>query len=171
MSHWCVRGRAIAGRVICLAAALTLMGFARPANAADAIRVQLDRARLIKLPPRAATVVIGNPLIADVSIQPGDIGVITAKGYGATNVIALDKEGAVLTEKTIIVQDPSDPTVIVYRGVTRQTYSCTPECERRVVLGDTGAEFFDGAVDKDYFTRNLQQVTTRNSQAMEAGGK
>lgn len=34
----------------------------------DVIPVMLDQARIIKLPERAATVVLGDPLIADVSI-------------------------------------------------------------------------------------------------------
>jgi hypothetical protein len=142
-----------------------------PARAGQPIVVPVDNARLIKLPERAATVVIGNPLIADLSIQPGGLAVITGKGYGATNVIVLDKAGAVLNEQIVEVLGPLDPTVVVYRGVTRQTYSCAPDCERRITLGDTGTDFFDGTVDKDYFAKTLGQSTTRDNQALAAGGK
>ncbi len=169
MSPWCVRGGAIAGRALWLATALCLLPFAVPAWAGTAIPVNIDRARLIQLPASAKTVVIGNPLIADLSIQPGGLAVITGKGYGATNVIVLDKDGAVLNEETILVTGPSDPTVVVYRGPTRQTYSCAPDCERRITLGDTGNEFFDGAVDKDYFGRTIGQTATRDSQASAEG--
>ena len=55
--------------------------------------------RIIKLPERASTVVIGDPLIADMSMQPGGLAVITGKGYGETNVVVLDKTGAVLMER------------------------------------------------------------------------
>ena len=92
---------------------------------------------------------IGNPIIADLSIQPGGIGVITGKGYGATNVIVMDATGAVLMEKSIEVKGPSDPTVVVYRGVNRNTYSCTPVCEPRITLGD------DLVLRKD--SRRIQQ--------------
>ena len=74
----------------------------------------------MKLPERAATLVIGNPLIADISIQPGGIAVITGKGYGATNVIVMDRSGAVLMEKTVEVKGPTDRIVFVYRGVDAQ---------------------------------------------------
>jgi hypothetical protein len=77
----------------------------------------------------------------------------------------------VLAEHTIVVQDPAEPLVFVYRGETRQTYSCTPDCERRVTLGDTGTEYFDGAVDKDYFAKTIGQTVTRNNQAMSEGAK
>ena len=86
---------------------------------------------------------------------------ITGKSYGATNVIVLDKQGAVLNEQTVEVKEPIDPTVVVYRGVARETYSCTPECSRRITLGD----------DADYFKDTLEQSTTRNTQAMAAGDK
>jgi Flp pilus assembly secretin CpaC len=161
MSPVCVRSRPGAGRVIWLAAALCLVCFSLPARAGDVIDVKLDSARLVKLPERAATVVIGNPLIADLSIEPGGLAVITAKGYGATNVIVLDKDGAVLTEHTVLVEGPSDPIVVVYRGVARETYSCMPDCQPRVTLGD----------GDEYFNKTLAEGTSRSSQAMAAGGK
>ena len=89
----------------------------RAAIAEEPISVQLDQARILKLPERAATVVIGDPLIADLSIQPGGLAVVTGKAYGATNVVVLDNSGAVLMEKTIEVKGPTDPIVVVYRGV------------------------------------------------------
>src|SRR5581483_12207162 len=51
----------------------------------DAISVNVDQAKLFKLPNRVATIVVGNPLIADVTLQNGGIIVVTGKGYGATN--------------------------------------------------------------------------------------
>jgi Flp pilus assembly secretin CpaC len=123
-------------------------------HAAD-ISVVLDRAKLVKLPDRVGTVVVGNPLIADVSIQPGGQVVVTGKGYGLTNLIALDRAGNVLLEQTVEVQGPTQDVVVVYRGVERESYSCTPACERRVTLGDT----------QTYFDTTLSQTGTRNSQA------
>ena len=128
MFHSCVRSGAAAGRAIWLAAALCVAPVAAMAQPNEAIPVDLDQARLIKLPERAATVVIGNPLIADLSIQPGGLAVVTGKGYGATNVIVLDRSGAVLAEHSIVVRGPTDPIVVVYRGDMRETYSCASEC-------------------------------------------
>ncbi|MGB7887208.1 MAG: pilus assembly protein N-terminal domain-containing protein, partial [Xanthobacteraceae bacterium] len=88
-----------------------------PANAP--ITVRLDQATLFQLPVSAATVVIGNPLIADVTIQSGGVAVVTGKGYGGTNVIVLDHGGVVLLEKQIVVTSPSDHVVYIYRGPSR----------------------------------------------------
>ena len=109
------------------------------ARAAD-ISVILDQARLVKLPDRVATIVVGNPVIADAAVQSGGWAVITGKGYGMTNIVALDRSGAVLMEKTVEVQGPQN-VVVVYRGVEPNTYSCTPECSRRLTLGDGNAFF------------------------------
>lgn len=114
-------------------------GVPAPVRAAD-ISVILDQARMVKLPDRVATIVIGNPVIADAAVQSGGWMVITGKGYGTTNIVALDRTGAILMERTVEVQGPQN-VVVVYRGVERHTFSCTPECSRQLALGDGNASF------------------------------
>ena len=95
-----------------------------------AIGVNVDQAKLVKLPARAATIVVGNPLIADVTLQSGGIVVVTGKGYGATNFIAMDRSGEILVDRVIQVEGPTDQLVTVYRGVDRevlQLYADLPE--------------------------------------------
>jgi Flp pilus assembly secretin CpaC len=123
------------------------------AHAGD-IDIALDHARLVKLPERVVTVVVGNPLIADATVQAGSLLVITGKGYGLTNLLAIDRAGTVLLEKTVEVRGPRGDTV-VYRGAERETYSCAPECQRRITLGDS----------QPYFDLTLGQTVNRNNQA------
>jgi hypothetical protein len=98
--------------------------------------VPLDQAKLLKLPERTATLVIGNPLIADATVQNGGVVVITAKSYGTTNMVILDRAGATLSEMSIQVVGP-EAVIVVYKGVERETYSCLSACERRITLGDS----------------------------------
>ena len=114
---------------------------------ADAIAVNVDQAKLVRLPARVATIVVGNPLIADVTLQAGGVIVVTGKGYGATNFIALDRGGEILVDRVIQVEGPTDRLVTVYRGVDRESYSCMPICQRRVTLGD-GESYFKSAMDQ-----------------------
>ena len=116
-----------------------------PATAAD-VSVILNQAKLVKLPEKVATIVVGNPLIADVSLQPGGVMVITGKGYGVTNLIALDRAGNVLMERSLEVQG-AENVVVVYRGIERATYVCTPECQPRITLGDS-KPFFDVVINQ-----------------------
>lgn len=134
----CVRLLAL-GVVAAVSLCGPLFGSVRAVRAAD-INVILDQARLIKLPDRVATIVIGNPSIADASVQFGGWMVVTGKSYGLTNIVAVDRSGAVLMEKTVEVEGPQN-TVVVHRGVQRDTYSCTPECSQRLTLGDGTAAF------------------------------
>jgi len=155
----CARRRASLRLLYRLSAILLLTTLVAPATAAEPIIVFLDQARIMQLPERASTVVVGNPLIADLTIQPGGLAIITGKGYGATNFVVLDRHGAVLTEHAVEVTGPNDKTVVVYRGIDRETYSCTPDCSRRITLGDS----------PEYFEKTLSETTNRNSQAAAAG--
>src|SRR5690349_17005531 len=121
----------------------------------SSISVNVDQAKLVKLPARVATIVVGNPLIADVTLQSGGILVVTGKGYGATNFIAMDRTGEVLVDRQIQVEGPTEELVTVYRGIERESYSCTPVCQRRVTLGD----------GDHYFKAVSEQATSLSSQA------
>ena len=136
---------------------LALLSTAVPASAAsEQVSVQLDQAKLVKMPEGVATIVVGNPLIADVTLQPGNLVVVTGKGFGTTNVVALDRTGEVIVDQQIEVQGASDKIVTVYRGSERETYSCTPVCQRRATLGDSPG----------YFDATLKQIDSRNTQAV-----
>src|ERR1700726_1834656 len=113
----------------------------------DAIAVNVDQAKLVRLPTSVATIVVGNPLIADVTMQPGGMVVVTGKGYGATNFIAMNRAGEVLVDRVIQVEGPTDQVVTIYRGVDRESYSCLPICQRRVTLGD-GESYFKSTMDQ-----------------------
>jgi Flp pilus assembly secretin CpaC len=142
------------GVTLALAAALT----ATAAGAADTLVVALDQARIAKLPDRVVTVIVGNPLIADAIVQPGGLMVVTGKGYGVTNIIALDRSGSVLTEKNVAVEGPRGNIVVLYKGVERETYSCESQCIRRNTLGDS----------QPYFDSTMAQSSTRNKETLTA---
>jgi hypothetical protein len=138
------------------AVALPASGLAQPGPGTlhDTLVVHLDQATLLKLPEATATLVVGNPLIADAAVQGGAM-VITAKSYGMTNLMVLGNKGETLEEYPIQVVGPTDKLVTVYRGIERETYSCAPKCEKRITLGDS----------LQYFTNNVSAFNTFNSQA------
>ena len=123
---------------------------------ADTLTVNVDQAQVLKLPERIATIVVGNPLIADASLQSGGILVITGKSYGSTNLLVLDRSGRVLMDKTVqVLGVAGDSLVVVYKGMERESYSCAPNCERRITLGDSPT----------YFSTALGESGARTSQA------
>ena len=126
---------------------------------ADTMMVSIDQAAVMKLPERVATIIVGNPLIADAALQSGGMLVITGKSYGATNLLALDRSGRVVMDKTVqVLSATGNELVVVYKGVERETYSCAPDCEHRITLGDS----------QNYFSGNMGQSGARTGQAQTA---
>ncbi len=117
---------------------------ATPAFAAsgdDILRITLDQAQVAKLPPNTATVVIGNPAIADITSLKGNVGmIVTGRSFGHTNMIALDAAGNLIDEKQIHVE-PIKDVLVVQRGTVRESYSCDPLCMPAAVLGDDPKAF------------------------------
>ncbi|MFA7306638.1 MAG: pilus assembly protein N-terminal domain-containing protein [Hyphomicrobium sp.] len=119
------------------------------ATAADLI-VRYDQSQLLHLPRPASEVIVGNPSIADVTLQDGNLLIVTGKTFGITNVIALDAAHNVIQDQRIMVERDDSKTVNLHKGSTRFTYACTPNCEPTLTIGD----------DKDFFSA----VQTANSQ-------
>lgn len=112
-------------------------------GAKETVAVTIDHAKVVRLPQGAQTVIIGNPIIADVTVQKNGLVVLTGKSYGVTNMIALDAGGTMLAESLISVQAPSESLVTVQRGLDRESYSCTPNCQPSILLGDANKYFVD----------------------------
>lgn len=149
-SSWKRYARAMAASV-CFAAVAT----AAPAEVAPAmVAVTVDNAKVIRLPERTQTVIVGNPLVADVALQKNGIVILTGKSFGSTNLIALDASGGMLAESTISVQAPQGAIVTVQRGLDRESYSCTPNCMPSMQLGDATKYFGDVSSQADS-RRNL----------------
>ena len=101
----------------------------------------VDHAKVIRLPERTQTIIVGNPIIADVTLQKNGILVLTGKSYGVTNMIALDNAGAMVAESLIRVQAPTESLITVQRGLESESYSCTPNCQPSMQLGDSNKYF------------------------------
>ena len=149
------------------AAALLVLCASTAASAMDAldrpiIAVLVDNAKVMRLPEKTQTVVVGNPIIADVTLQKNGVVILTGKSFGQTNLIALDGSGVMLAETTISVQAPAQASVItVQRGLNRESYSCTPNCQPSVQLGDSTA----------YFGEVSNQATERRKLASPGGAQ
>lgn len=111
------------------------------ANADDLV-VKYDQSQLLRLPRPAADVIIGNPSIADVSIQGGNMMIITGKTFGITNIIVLDADRNVIQDQRVIVEREDTKVVSVYKGTARESYNCTSQCNSMITIGDD-LKFFD----------------------------
>ena len=96
-------------------------------------------------PNPVATVYVGNPAIADINMIDSRHAFVLGKGYGSTNLVALDPDGKQVSNTHINVLARQDASVTLQRGANRVTYSCTANhCEATPQPGD-GKEAFDAA--------------------------
>jgi hypothetical protein len=123
----------------------------------ETVAVMIDHAKVVRLPERTQTVIIGNPIIADITVQRNGLVVVTGKSYGVTNLIALDGAGTMLAESLVSVQAATESVVVVQRGLDRESYSCTPNCQPSILLGDSNK----------YFSEVGGQAGQRNSLATQ----
>jgi hypothetical protein len=127
-------------------------------DAAGVLKITVDQAKVAKVPVGTTTLVVGNPAIADVTMLKGGVGmVITGKGYGQTNLVAIDVTGNILDEKQIVVA-PTRTVLVVQRGEARASYTCNPTCMPTVQLGDEEKAFDDAG----------KQINARNALAQSA---
>lgn len=128
-------------------------------SAPKLLAVTLDQATVVKLPAGASTLIVGNPMIADVTmLKTGAAMVVTGKGYGQTNLIALDSQGGVLLEEQLRVL-PARTVVVLQSGTSHVSYSCHPDCMPTAQLGDDPKSFNDAG----------SEISSRNGYAMGAG--
>jgi Flp pilus assembly secretin CpaC len=126
-----------------VAAACVSLIVGAPAFAVDTLTVTVDQAKIVQLPPGARTLIIGNPMIADVTLlKSGNTMIVTGKGFGETNMIALDDAGKPVAESNIVVIGSSQ-ALVVQRGMERESYTCAPRCQPTALLGDDPKFFGD----------------------------
>ena len=123
-------------RSLGLVAALTTALFAATSAQAGQIEVVIDHAKVMRISRPADIVIIGNPAIADATIQDSKTLIITGRSFGTTNLIVLDKDGQPIADEIITVTAPTNQVVTVFRRASRQSYSCTPECAPILIVGD-----------------------------------
>ncbi len=128
-----------------------------PVVAADApISVNVNMARILRINASAATVIVGNPGIADVLIQDPQTLVLTGKSYGQTNLIVLDSGGQPIADTIIEVVQMQAGTLTVFQGQARTSLSCAPICQNTVTLGDD-TEFSGNAVASSQLVQTIGQ--------------
>lgn len=111
-----------------LGLAFLIVSAAIPALA-EGIEVTMNQAKIVKLSRAADTIIIGNPEIADASVQDASTVVLTGKGFGVTNLVILDDTGAPIIDEQVMVSRATASTLRIYRRASVQTLSCTPYCE------------------------------------------
>ncbi|KKC38195.1 hypothetical protein WH87_11410 [Devosia epidermidihirudinis] len=100
------------------------------------INVNVNMARILRINSPAATVIVGNPGIADVTIQDPQTLILTGKSFGQTNLIVLDSAGNPIADTLVEVVQMQAGVTTVYQGTSRTSVACAPVCQSVVMMGD-----------------------------------
>lgn len=129
---------------------------------AFAFSVAMDEVHTITFQTPVSTVYVGNPTVADINMIDARHAFIIGKGFGSTNIVALDGAGKQVFESPVTVLTRaanSDSTVVLNRGAQRVTYSCTAtNCEATPTPGDS----------KDVFDAINSQIASHSAAAERA---
>ena len=136
-----------------------------PAHAQDLI-VKYDQSQLLRLPRPVAEIIIGNPSIAEVTVQSPDMLIITGKTFGITNVIILDADRNIIQDQRVLVMRDEVRSLQLMKGTKRESYNCAPQCNPSLVAGDDAA-FFDQTT-KIFASKN--KLTEAAADSGQGGG-
>ena len=99
----------------------------------SSLNVEIDQARRVQLRGPAGSVIVGNPAIADVTVVEANSLYITGKGYGVTEVVAVDPIGrTVFQSQVVVTAGDGGGRVRVWRGATATEMACASSCSPSV---------------------------------------
>lgn len=132
-------------KIFAFSLAAIFASLAAPALAAG-ITVPIDQAKIVTFAKPVSTVYVGNPSMADVTVIDSKRIFVLGKSFGTTNLIAMDKNGELLSDYSLtVLGHASSSTVTLDRGAEQYTFACAAQrCEPAPVPGDNGT--FYGAI-------------------------
>lgn len=113
---------------LALAAVLALAGASAQAQN---LSVSAGQTANLNLGAAVRDVVVGDPLIADVSLVNERTMVVIGKRPGVTTIMAFDGAGRTVTSRQVVVSESGEGLLTVYRGPKdAASYACGAQCSR-----------------------------------------
>ena len=113
--------------LVALSLALPLAGVAAAQSGAP-LSVGIDRPHRIALRGAVSSVIVNNPMIADVTVVDANTLVIQGKGYGQTEIMAIDAIGRTLFQNQVVVSGGQSGSLRVWRGAQATEMACAATC-------------------------------------------
>ncbi|MEO9167218.1 MAG: pilus assembly protein N-terminal domain-containing protein [Aestuariivirga sp.] len=132
----------------------------------------VDRSQLMMLSADPGTVVVGNPAMADVSLNGRQL-FINGHSAGETNLMVFDQSGEKIADFDVTIMQVGENSMTVFtgsvlNGTSRLSYVCAPICERSMVAGDA-TQSFSTIVSDNQKKTDFAQGTKSASASTSAG--
>lgn len=119
--------------LLALGATALLVGPEAALAQSGRISVEIDQAQRVQLRGPAGSVIVGNPEIADVTVVDANTLYITGKGYGVTEVVAVDPIGrTVFQSQVVVTAGDGAGRVRMWRGAQSTEMACASSCSPSV---------------------------------------
>ena len=129
---------------------------------AEDVPVAMDQMRLVTFSAPVKTVLVANPVIADVTVIDAKRIFVLGKNFGTTNLVALDAAGNPVANDQIVVSGREGQVVTLQRGAAQTTLACSGDrCQVAPVPGD----------DKEPFESVSGQIEKREALAKSASAE
>jgi len=115
-----------------LGVAAMILGAGGAAAQTRPMHIDIDSSTRVQLRAPAGSVIVANPRIADVTVVDANTLFITGKGYGVTDIVAVDAIGRPLFQSQVVVSAGSSGSVRVWRGAQVTEMACGASCSPSV---------------------------------------
>ena len=152
---------------------LPMLVLASTAAMADGLQLNWREARVVKLAKPATSVVVGDPTVADVTLDTPDTVIVFGKTPGETNILVLSGNQELLLDWPVIVSpaSPRHVSVLNASGLEAPTeilYACgTERCAR--VLSPTDVEFRASASSSTSSDTDASKTASSSESTFNAG--
>jgi hypothetical protein len=140
---------------------------------ADGLNLNWREARVVRLAKPATSVIVGDPTVADVTLDTPDTVIVFGKTPGETNILVLSGSQELLLDWPVIVSPVSARHVSVLNATsgdapTEVLYACgTERCAR--VLSPTDVEFRASASSSTSSDTDASKTASSSEQSYSAG--
>lgn len=136
---------------------------------AQSLMVNIDQSARITLSRPAHDVIVGNPMMADVTVLDERHILLQGKSYGVTNLLVTDQSGRAIMNRQVVISAPDTNRVSIYRGPDVYNYACANKCERTPMPGERSGAAYDQWAPpfNDYSgrTHNAEQNSAQSAPA------
>ncbi len=149
-----------------IAAAALVAALAAPASsfAGQALILESDQSQLVILPSLPGSVVIGNPTIADATVEGTKL-FLHGRAFGTTNIMVMDMSGNEMANFEVSIGRQTPNALALFRGAKRESYNCAPYCESELQIGD---DMLYNAVILEQTKKKIELATGADTAKSEA---
>jgi Flp pilus assembly secretin CpaC len=152
---------------------LPMLVLASTAALADGLKLNWREARVVKLAKPATSIVVGDPTVADVTLDTPDTIIVFGKTPGETNLLVLSDKQELLLDWPVVVSPTTARHVSVLNASgseapTEVLYACgTERCAR--VLSPTDVEFRSSATSTASSNTDASKSASSSESTFSAG--